>query len=174
VPLCELCNELEVWSEAVEHGHAWCENCSYVDDCGCECHGRTNDAPELHVAWETDHDMSFCPTCRRRERASQEMQSLEAQVRELAEIHEWDVSIESVADTGSRYLRLERECGPCILGSSDECDCETLAVRISDHGSCYCREDLSLVIPSGKESGDDHTVEELSRRLARRPPAEAD
>lgn len=170
--LCTCCEENEVWSEAAEHGHELCEACSHVDDCECSGHGRTNDSPERHVIWETDTDLTWCPTCRRRERAEAEKDELEEQVKALAAQHEWEVADNHRADTGSVYIKLHRECDACILGTDGDCTCEELTVRISDHGSCYCSEDVSLVIPSGNESGDDHTFEYLRKRLTRRPPVE--
>jgi hypothetical protein len=168
--LCTCCEENAVWSEAESHGHQLCEECSHTTDCDHPSHRAWScEDAESHPIWE----QGFCEKCRQRDRAESEKDELEQQVRALAAELEWQVADAHRADTGSVYLTLRRECDACILGTDDDCTCEEMTVRISDHGSCYCSEDVSLVIPSGNAGGDDHTIEYLRKRLTRRPPVEA-
>lgn len=165
--LCEICEENEVWSEAVAHGKNWCEDCSHSEDCENQYHRPSGDAPR-HPFWETDRDLCWCEKCCRSAQKESEMESLEAELRSLATANDWEIDRTQQAQTGSVYFTLSRECDCCVLGGDPEdCTCEKLSVRISDHGSCYCREDISLIIPSGNASGDDHSIETLKKRLVR-------
>lgn len=57
-------------------------------------------------------------------------------------------------NTRSRYYELSRETG--------DISCEEIKLRVSDHGTVYCREDLSVaMVPSG----DDHDLEAVCNRL---------
>lgn len=170
--ICELCEENEVWPEAAAHGKNWCHECSHIEDCQNEYHGRAGGSAPLHPFWETDRDLCWCEKCRDGYTKTTELDALESLVKSLANEHEWGVVDQHRADTGSVYIELHRECDTCILGSDEDCSCETLKVRISDHGSCYCTEDISLVIPSGNPSGDDHSVEYFQKRLVRVPKGE--
>lgn len=165
--LCTCCGENEVWEDAVARGFQWCEECSYTDACGNQYHRAGEDA-DRHLVWEQDPDVCFCEKCRCSLNKESEMAAMKSELRELASLNDWEIDREQQAHTGSVYFSLSRECDCCILGGDPEdCTCEKLTVRISDHGSCYCREDISLVIPSGNPSGDDHSIDYLKKRLIR-------
>lgn len=105
----------------------------------------------------------FCERCEAsRERFDWLDATCEA-VEKLASENDWEHDGWHVAGTGSRYTTLTRECGNCILGGG-ACTCETLKVRVSDHGSCYCSEDVSI---AKTPSGDDHSLAILANRLIR-------
>lgn len=109
-----------------------------------------------------------CESCEKAHRWLTWLESTLDAVEALAAEHEWDFSRNQYSggfNTKSRYYELTRECDPCILGSDEECRCELLKLRISDHGSAYCSEDISLAMEA---SGDDHTLDILAKRLARR------
>ena len=61
-------------------------------------------------------------------------------------------------NTLSRYYTLERDL--------PDGEVETLKLRISDHGSLYCSEDISLAM---RPSGDDHDLTGLKAHLDREP-----
>jgi hypothetical protein len=61
----------------------------------------------------------------------------------------------------SMYFELSRE----VIDEDDESETvDSFKLRISDHGSCYCSEDVSLAMNA---SGDDHTVDGVIRRFQR-------
>lgn len=157
---CNCCEEQPIWSEAAKHGHATCQDCSRNTFC-LVCN-RLVESDTLYQ-W----DEYTCDDCAAQVTRSTEMDDTADALKALAAEHEWDVEIKSVAQTGSWYYTLTRECDNCILGSDDDCTCEELTVRISDHGTAYCSEDYSLVIPSGSANPDDHNLEILKRRLSR-------
>lgn len=106
----------------------------------------------------------LCDSCRRRNEKHDWLDATCKAVESLAVAHEWEAGRWHHAETGSRYVELTRECDSCILGD-DDCTCETIKVRVSDHGSAYCSEDYSIAM---NPSGDDHSLEILAARLARR------
>lgn len=164
--ICTCCEEREISAEAAKHGFELCDECATTT----VCENCGYDTCYAHAEWETDRELCWCDKCREKYQRATEMDDLEQEVERLAAEHQWDVVDRRLADTGSVYIELHRECDVCILGKDDDCTCESLSVRISDHGSAYCSEDVSLVIPSGNAGGDDHTVEILRKRLIRKPP----
>ena len=99
---------------------------------------------------------TWCARCL----ASDWVRATEREVERLAELAGWSVDSRSGGfNTRSRYLTLSR---PGPLDEDGDETLDELKVRISDHGSAYCSEDISLaMVPSG----DDHTIEALSERL---------
>lgn len=94
---------------------------------------------------------------RRRVAVAEWREATEEEVERLAAQHGWRVDLTSVASTGTRYYRLR-----CVCDA--ECEHDDLTLRISDHPSAHCSEDVSLAFDGG---GDDHTIEALARRLSR-------
>ena len=146
--LCECCTEHPVWSVAAEHGYALCEACASDTTCStCD-----KDSVEEHFVW----DSGECEECHRLGEAAEWKDKTEAAVKALAAKHGWSCMLKSIAQTGSMYYDLLRDL------PGDEI--EMITVRISDHSTAYCSEDVSL---SMHEGGDDHTIEYLERRLSR-------
>lgn len=82
---------------------------------------------------------------------TEDVHDLRERVERAAVEHGWDVELAGAAETGTRYLDLSR-------GE------QTIRVRLGDHPTAYCREDISLVT-NGAGGGDDHTFQALERRL---------
>jgi hypothetical protein len=104
----------------------------------------------------------YCESCEADNKKYIWLDATCARVEELASVHGWEAGDWSTAETGSRYTELSRECSSCLGVVDRECECETLKVRVSDHGSAYCTEDISIAL---NPSGDDHTLKDLERRL---------
>jgi len=95
------------------------------------------------------------------------MEETEATIEVAAADHGWSMVVRDIAATGSRYYELMRECR-----AEDDTDesiadygptgLESITLRISDHGDCYCRSDYSL---AERPSGDDTTIEAVMCRL---------
>lgn len=95
---------------------------------------------------------SRCERCEKRHTAMQWIDETAATVESLAIKNGWSVdSTNRASETMSRYISLSREN-------------DVLTVRVSDHGSCYCSEDISLAMSPG---GDDHSIETLIARLTK-------
>lgn len=111
---------------------------------------------------EVEADGDRCERCQRRHVALTWIDATEAECRELCERHGWDMeSTGGGFNTMSRYYTISR------MVETDEYGMEaadSFKLRISDHGSCYCSEDISLAM---SPSGDDHTMETFTRRLSR-------
>lgn len=98
-------------------------------------------------------DDGLCPACRRLRWLDETEEWLEA----AAARHGWTCRLTSMASTGSRYYTLQRV--------DEETDVpEEVKVRISDHWSAHCSEDYSIAM---RPSGDDHTRDDVERRLAK-------
>lgn len=160
--LCQCCEEREV--------HPLCD--PYCAECAkpgaCEGPHCGHQLSEDDVAEWTPESQEreggwLCESCRNRNAKCDWLDETCKTVESLAAEHEWEFGRWHYAETGSRYVELNRECDSCILGSDGDCTCETLTVRVSDHGSAYCSEDYSIAM---KPSGDDHTLEILAARLA--------
>lgn len=74
-------------------------------------------------------------------------------VEKLCTQHGWSISEKSTANTGSIYLTVEKD---------SEDDFDSVVIRISDHSTAYCSEDISI---SFKPGFDDHTFDDLKKRL---------
>lgn len=95
--------------------------------------------------------------------------SLFDEVKRLATLHGWEMSNGEYAvnrledthqsQTGSYYFELSR-WGLDREGDDAQ---QTIKLRVSDHGSAYCREDISLATTPG---GDDHTIDQLNEVLS--------
>lgn len=119
-----------------------------------------------------DDGRLLCETCREELAWLVWRDKTEASVRTDAEKHGWDVDRATQAQTGTVYVTIDRQ-SPMDdeeeAGDPDDwTDGETLIVRIGDHSTAYCREDISLVMP-GHESGDDHTYAWFLSRLQTKP-----
>jgi hypothetical protein len=143
--LCECCGENEVATIAVDHGFGLCDACARIDICDC---GSFLDEPVYQ--WED----AECERCLKSRENHEWLEATAAEVERVAEAHGWTVGRWTFAQTNSRYAELTREI--------DDDECETIKVRVSDHGSCYCSEDYSL---AKNPSGHDHTIEALESRL---------
>ncbi len=148
-------------------GQPMCPICSeamYVSASCCDC-DKTLEKNE----WiEESNDDIYCDDCNRNKTVMDWIESTEKQVRKLCESNGWDMPAicSGGFNTNSRYYELTKTCGLCASGADDlsDCDCQTIKLRISDHGSCYCSEDISLAMNS---SGDDHTIEHFDSVLKR-------
>ncbi len=85
------------------------------------------------------------------------LQETEQKIVQLAREYGWSVERKSGGfNTPSRYIELER--------SDEEGDeWQSIMVRVSDHSSAYCSEDISICMSPG---GDDHTIYDLRKILA--------
>ncbi len=119
----------------------------FCSDCGREL--------EL-CDWDGIGDL--CEKCEQENAAIEWIDSTETKVRELAAEHGWD--FERTGGTGSRYYELTRNNGL----DDDEQEWQAIKLRISDHATAYCSEDISLTKDG---SGDDHTLDSLKNALAR-------
>lgn len=130
------------------------------------------DTDGVIAAWEIEGEEigehAYCSDCARVSRWSEWLESTLDAIEEAAKEGEWEFHRDRYSggfNTRSRYYTLDRECSSCILGGDpDECDCETLKIRVSDHGTAHCTEDLSIAMVPG---GDDHTIEQVVARLTR-------
>ena len=145
LPLCECCEEHTIDPVTQAHGHLYCTACSTTRFCSCCDKERAAE----HRLWETG-DETICDECRAADEQSEWLTKTCEAVEALAEEHGWECDDWQHAQTGSRYVALSR-------GS------EMLTIRVSDHGSAYCREDYSIAMDP---SGDDHSLEIVAERLA--------
>ncbi len=130
--------------EHCERCGAALEDCECVLVCGC---GNTLDDDEI------DRGEVACETCRRREAVYAEMSALADRAEAAAIEAGWECEGWDRGRRGSWYAVFSR-------GEA------TLKLRVADHGSCYCTEHVSLVIPSGNASGDDHTFAAWLARIS--------
>ena len=139
----------------------------------CECVLCCEQCAENGISHELSTDdieqgITLCEKCQATADWHEWHEEILETVEALAAKHEWEFDRTQASggtNTRSHYYELFRECDVCILGKDDgECTCETLKLRISDHGTAYCTEDISLAMTP---SGDDHTLETLEKRLAR-------
>lgn len=129
-----------------------CETCPVcdlpADDCQC-CWSCRDCGNELGQ-WQVEAGDTLCESCAAEDDAVDWIEQTIEQVERLAAQHGWEItSRDKSRETKSHYLTLER-------------DDQTLVVRVSDHGSMYCREDISIAMDGGP---DDHTLADLRRRL---------
>lgn len=146
---------------------AMCDTCQYcekqIEECGCtlvcECGFQIDEDSILNGKEE-------CESCRNKTEKAEWVEETCEQVEQLAERYGWELpgSGWQWANTGSRYAELSR--GRWINEDTDDEDYEeqTLKIRVSDHATCYCIEDISL---AKEGSGDDSTIEHLAALLAR-------
>ena len=126
------------------------ENCRYL-------------VHDVDENWEPgDPTCGLCASCAEWERKSDALGHLEHEVLNvIKEYSSWEVFSIELAHTGTKYIRADRDC--------EEKGCyqmvASLLIRVGDHSTAYCNEDISLVIP-GEEGGDDHTIDCLRERLA--------
>lgn len=140
-----------------------CVECARVTAQDCKTENCSRFVCDVYDDWEPGEETcGLCESCAESERKSASLYALEHQVSEvIGEYSSWEVFSVHQAQTGTRYLRADRDC--------DEKGCvhmvASLSIRIGDHASSYCTEDISLVIP-GEGGGDDHTIDYLRERLA--------
>jgi hypothetical protein len=144
---CTCCDEREA--------HPLCDDlcieCARPQVCACGRELTDDDA----AVWSPENQIDCrCERCGSAARRDNEIDAMCRQVEQAAARDGWARDgYWTTAGTGSMYITLTR---------ADR----SITVRVSDHGSAYCREDVSLVIPSGRASGDDHTWAYLEARLA--------
>lgn len=143
---CECC---ETRPQIENEDGPWCLECwrggLSCEDCG-ELLGITDEdcTPQTRGDWPTR-----CETCERDNDCFDWIDETCRKVTALATENGWECGDWRRAQTRSRYITMER-------GDS------VLKVRVSDHGSAYCSEDISI---AKTPSGDDHTLEILEKRL---------
>jgi len=142
-----------------------CESCERWESCPLAhrlCAGET-------CQHEAEEAGGLCEACRltdERDAARHAwMTEAEARVESLAKAHGWSRDRWHVAQTGSQYVELTREG----LDEDGDAAWQTIKVRVSDHATAHCSEDISIAMDPGY---DDHTFEFLAQRLA--APFEAD
>ena len=142
----------------------WCSRCDSV---------RSDDAVTYDEGVELADGKGWrCQTCAKDVAWCDWHDRTLADISDLAAEHGWDFDpfdCRGGVNTRSHYYDLYRDCaacvGDCVATEDDNCECQTLVLRVSDHGSAYCSEDVSLARQPG---GDDHDLDYLRRRLIRR------
>jgi hypothetical protein len=131
-------SELALSAEPEENEH--CERCG-KDECDCtlvcEC------GLELFQT-EIEDGETQCEACRLLEMKMYEMIELADQAEAAAIAAGWVCEGWDRARSGSWYAKFNRAG-------------QTIKLRVANHGSLYVTEDISLVIPRGNASGDDHS-----------------
>jgi len=89
------------------------------------------------------------------------IRQIEQRVERDAKRFGWDLNLDAIASTGTLYYTLywcydDPEYGEDVAAA--------FKLRIGDHGSAHCSEDISLV-PDGREGGDDADYAAFLRRL---------
>ena len=159
MPLCECCRERDAHPLCTP----WCVECARPATCSTpNCNRELS--PEDNADWSPENQVDCqCSRCRETDEVFDWIDSTCDRVEQLAEEHGWHVGRWQLSgSTRSRYVELTRTCSACSDDADEACACESLKVRVSDHGSCYCSEDVSLAM---HPSGDDHTIEDLEGRL---------
>lgn len=137
-----------------------CRHCKESFD-ACDCTTLCNHCEAQLPDHEIEDGETHCEYCREEDAKLAWIETTETEVERLAADAGWEIDAWNGGfNTKSRYAEIWREVGDEI---------ESFKVRVSDHGSCYCSEDISLAMEPG---GDDHTLDVLAARLAR--PFEAD
>lgn len=143
----------------------WCEHCDALVgyelvDGGCDC-SEDPEATESESGWH-------CSRCAEEAAWLAWLEATLDAVERLASKHGWEFDrdrFQGGFNTRSRYYTLEWTCPVCCGDDEDgDCECDEITLRISDHGSAYCREDISLAMEPG---GDDHSMDSLAERLAK-------
>ena len=142
----------------------------------CDCCEERPSVCDQCQRWEVDDDdidasgwsitnqsaAVCCERCRKSNERDEWQEQTEAACEALCEEHGWVMELISRASTGSAYYELTRDVDDD--DDDDDAEAETIKLRISDHGSCYCSEDVSIAM---NPSGDDHDLDFLARRLAK-------
>jgi len=108
-----------------------------------------------------DPDVTRCERCQKDADFWTWLETTVEEVAALADAAGWyfdGSDYSGGVNTLSRYYTLERDL--------PDGEVETLKLRISDHGSLYCSEDISLAM---HPSGDDHDLTGLKAHLDREP-----
>lgn len=105
-----------------------------------------------------DRGYTTCQKCLKKAKINNWMDEVEEKCRELAGQHGWDFELKNVASTGTRYYDLFRE----FVNKDGDDDYEEFKLRISDHGSAHCTEDISLAMD---ECIDDHSFQAFENRI---------
>jgi hypothetical protein len=144
--LCECCDE--------KNQHVlcapYCEECARPQTCSrCDCELANGD----NADWSPENQVAcLCESCRIDDERAAEFAALVSRVETIISDCGWTMARAwSRAQTGSMYAAIER---------GDD----RMTIRVSDHATCYCREDISIVLDGG--SGDDHDIDALASMLA--------
>ena len=156
--VCTCCCE----AEAHPLCNGLCADCDRTTFCErCDCLMENE-------GWQPGEERErFCESCRDKNEIEEWIEETKAAVMALADQHGWDYDRYGWSggfNTRSEYIELTRECAACREEADGDCACKAVKVRVSDHGSCYCREDFSLAM---LPSGDDHTMADLERFLSK-------
>lgn len=160
---CESCDEREMHPKS-ELG--WCLACERdgAAEAGCwatdECRGLVyNDVP---ADWEPGQSLenTMCESCAIAFDKQKEMSDLQSQFESVVMDSGWTIQSTHHAQTGTQYVDIWSDCALCEEGG------HSLKVRLGDHATAYCSEDISLV--TGQNGGgDDHTIQSLTHHLAK-------
>lgn len=154
--LCSCCESSSVHPLCGEY----CENCQRPFSC---FHCDRDLGQDQIESWQPGDSVNItCETCNKSEQKHLWMQETCDKVHDLASEHGWEIELVSIAETGSRYFCLFRECSSCLGVVERDCECEIINLRISDHSTAHCSEDISISMNPG---GDDHSLEFLEQRL---------
>jgi len=118
-----------------------CECCLWCNDCGC-----------LLSDSEIDDGITQCEDCKKKQVRCDWVDDMEREVTRLVVKYGWALDQTGGGlNTRSQYYLLAK-------------DDQEIKLRISDHATCYCSEDISLAM---EPSGDDSTLATLEDRLSR-------
>jgi hypothetical protein len=156
--LCEVCEIEPAHPATLVTGLAQCVDCAH-GRCGSE---RCDAEIDWNPDFEPDEPDELCDSCAAKEKAANALQTLKDTALDSIESAGWNWHLQSVAQTGTCYYDVwrYRKCEECI---------DDFKLRIADHGTAHCSEDISLV--SGQPNMDDHSLETLQRWLTRPVPA---
>ena len=126
-----------------------CEQCAKPAVCDCGCELSEDDACD----WTPENQVvAQCEKCRREDSTNEAMTALRDEAIRVAIAAGWSIASADTRRSGSWYYTLTR---------GDE----TLNLRIADHGTAYCSEDVSLVI-DGHGNPDDHSLADWQKVVA--------
>lgn len=146
--ICECCGESEKWQVAIQHDSPYCEACSKTSSCkNLQC---LQELDEERYLWERGY---YCINCEEAKRIAEFYDIACETLEKMCEQYGWRLKLESVADTGSRYYLMSKESGD---------NTHEYKVRISDHATVYCSENISISMNPG---GDDHDWAFLEAKL---------
>ena len=155
-PVCTCCESSPAHPLCGDH----CEKCHRP--CLCSSCDRDLENDQIE-GWEPgDSTQIICDFCKMSENKHLWVEATCIKVKQLASEHGWTIDRWTIAETGSRYTELFKECSSCLGVICGDCECNTVKIRVSDHATAYCSEDFSIAM---KPNLDDHTVNDLEKFL---------
>lgn len=154
--LCDCCGENPISYVSRANSSDTCAQCETTHTCD-SCNRESLEQP-IYI-WER----AECASCKKAKEVTEWLFNTREEIDALALKHGWSQDdYWRQASTGSCYARFSKE-----IPDNDE-DEETttkyLSVRVSDHGTAYCSEDISIAY---EPSGDDHSLDHLRTVFAR-------